>query len=208
MCIGVGGSVGREGPIVQIGSSLASSLGQWMRMPENRLRILVACGAAGGIAATFNAPITGVFFGVEIILREFSIEAIFTVMLSAMVADVISQPVPGQPPRFCPASRPVSPCTTPHNYLLIALLAVIAGLIGVGFKTVLYKIEDLCDRVWKRPPGMGPPGGGRGRPGSAAAGRAPDVRGRLPGHGQGRRRQLCPVVSDRPGRDQDDRHAA
>ena len=72
VCIGAGGSVGREGPIVQIGSALASSLGQRVRMPENRLRILVACGAAGGIAATFNAPITGVFFGVEIILREFS----------------------------------------------------------------------------------------------------------------------------------------
>jgi len=77
LCIGVGGSVGREGPIVQIGSALASSVGQWVRMPENRLRILVACGAAGGISATFNAPITGVFFGVEIILREFSVEAIF-----------------------------------------------------------------------------------------------------------------------------------
>src|ERR1039458_2554162 len=56
LCIGVGGSVGREGPIVQIGSALASSVGQWIKMPENRLRILVACGAAGGISATFNAP--------------------------------------------------------------------------------------------------------------------------------------------------------
>ena len=71
LCIGTGGSVGREGPIVQIGSAPASSLGQWIRMPEQRLRILVACGAAGGIAATFNAPVTGVFFGVELILREF-----------------------------------------------------------------------------------------------------------------------------------------
>ena len=66
--------------------ALASSLGQgeWARvkMPENRLRILVACGAAGGISATFNAPITGVFFGVEIILREFSVDALFTVMLA------------------------------------------------------------------------------------------------------------------------------
>jgi hypothetical protein len=58
LCIGTGGSVGREGPIVQIGSALASSLGQWIKVPENRLRILVACGAAGGISATFNAPIT------------------------------------------------------------------------------------------------------------------------------------------------------
>ena len=72
VCIGTGGSVGREGPIVQIGSALASALGQWARMPENRMRILVACGAGGGIAATFNAPVTGVFFGVELILREFS----------------------------------------------------------------------------------------------------------------------------------------
>ena len=75
VCIGTGGSVGREGPIVQIGSALASSFGQWVKVPENRMRILVACGAGGGIAATFNAPITGVFFGVEIILREFSIDA-------------------------------------------------------------------------------------------------------------------------------------
>ena len=70
LCIGVGGSVGREGPIVQIGSAFASALGQGVRMSENRLRILVACGAAGGISATFNAPITGLFFGFEIILRE------------------------------------------------------------------------------------------------------------------------------------------
>ena len=104
--------MGREGPIVQIGSALASSLGQWVRMPENRLRILVACGAAGGISATFNAPITGVFFGVEIILREFSVEAIFTVMLSAMVADIVSRRS-WAVPRSCPASRPGSQCTMP-----------------------------------------------------------------------------------------------
>ena len=75
LCIGTGGSVGREGPIVQIGSALASTLGQLVRMSENRLRIIVACGAAGGIAATFNAPITGLFFGFEIVLREFSLDA-------------------------------------------------------------------------------------------------------------------------------------
>src|ERR1700744_2188617 len=93
--IGSGGSVGREGPIVQIGSALASSLGQWVRRPENRLRIMVACGAAGGISATFNAPITGVFFRVEIILRAFSVEAMFPVMLSAMLADAVATPILG-----------------------------------------------------------------------------------------------------------------
>jgi hypothetical protein len=98
LCIGTGGSVGREGPIVQIGSALASSLGQWIRMPEDRLRILVACGAAGGIAATFNAPVTGVFFGVELILRAFSIDALFTVMISAMLADLTARPFLGGGP--------------------------------------------------------------------------------------------------------------
>ncbi len=151
LCIGAGGSVGREGPIVQIGSAMASSVGQWIRMPENRLRVLVACGAAGGIAATFNAPITGVFFGVEIILRAFSIEAIFTVMLSAMVADVISRQFLGAAP-FLSGFPPGIALDHARNYLLVALLAVIAALLGLGFKNVLYKTEDLCDRVWKHRP--------------------------------------------------------
>ena len=151
LCIGVGGSVGREGPIVQIGSALASSLGQWVRMPENRLRILVACGAAGGISATFNAPITGVFFGVELILREFSIEAIFTVMLSAMVADVVAQAFFG-PGRFFTGLPENLVLHHTANYLLIAVLAVLAALIGLAFKNVLYRVEDLCDLAWRGRP--------------------------------------------------------
>jgi CIC family chloride channel protein len=151
LCIGAGGSVGREGPIVQIGSALASGIGQRIRMPESRLKILVACGAAGGIAATFNAPITGVFFGVEIILRAFSVEAIFTVMLSAMVADVIAQAFDGSAPFLSgfPAGIALHHLS---SYLLVALLAVVAALIGLAFKSVLYRTEDLCDRLWKHRP--------------------------------------------------------
>ena len=151
ICIGAGGSVGREGPIVQIGSALASSLGQWVRMPENRLRILVACGAAGGISATFNAPITGVFFGVEIILREFSIEGIFTVMLSAMAADVVSRQFLGSAPFL---SGLPSGIALHHlsSYLLVAALAVVAALLGLAFAKILYATEDLCDKVWKNRP--------------------------------------------------------
>jgi chloride channel protein, CIC family len=151
ICIGSGGSVGREGPIVQIGSALASTLGQWTKMPENRMRILVACGAAGGIAATFNAPITGVFFGVEIILREFSIEATFTVMLSAMLADVVAIPFLGNHP-FLTGFPTGIHLVHPRDYLLVAALAVMAGLIGLAFKTVLYKIEDRWDIWWKGRP--------------------------------------------------------
>ena len=151
LTIAVGGSVGREGPIVQIGSALASSAGQWVRMPENRLRILVACGAGGGIAATFNAPITGVFFGVEIILREFSVDALFTVMLSAMVADVIGREFLGSAPFLSgfPVGIDLHHAST---YLLVAVLAVIAGLIGLAFSKIVYLTEDLWDRLWRGRP--------------------------------------------------------
>jgi chloride channel protein, CIC family len=151
LCIGTGGSVGREGPIVQIGSALASSLGQWVKMPENRLRILVACGAAGGISATFNAPITGVFFGVEIILREFAVDALFTVMLSAMIADITAIPFLGDKP-FLSGFPSGIELHHARNYLLVAGLAVLAGLMGLAFKAILYKTEDLCDKLWKGRP--------------------------------------------------------
>jgi CIC family chloride channel protein len=151
LCIGTGGSVGREGPIVQIGSALASSLGQWVRMPENRMRILVACGAGGGIAATFNAPITGVFFGVEIILRELSVDALFTVMLSAMLADAVAIPFLGNRPFLSGFPSGIA-LQHPRNYLLIAVLAVVAALIGLLFKAVVYKMEDWGDAVWKNRP--------------------------------------------------------
>jgi chloride channel protein, CIC family len=151
VCIGAGGSVGREGPIVQIGSALASSMGQMVRMSETRLRILVACGAAGGIAATFNAPITGVFFGFELILREFSVDALFATILSAVTADLVSRAFFGSAPFFAQIPHGLA-LSGDYNYLLIAVLGVAAGLIGVGFKTILYKVEDLCDAGWKGRP--------------------------------------------------------
>ena len=161
LCISTGGSVGREGPIVQIGSALASGLGQWAQMPEDRMRILVVCGAGGGIAATFNAPVTGVFFGMELILREFSVDALVAVMLSAMVADVAGQAILGGG-RFLSGFPAGITLHHPRNYLLVAVLAVIA-LIGAGFKTVLYRTEDLYDRVWKdRPEWARPAVGGIG----------------------------------------------
>ncbi|MGH3857818.1 MAG: chloride channel protein, partial [Pseudonocardiaceae bacterium] len=121
--------------------------GQRVRLPENRLRVLVACGAAGGISATFNAPITGVFFAVELILREFSIEAIFTVMLSSMIADVVSQAFLGSAPFFTRLPTGIG-IHHSYEYLLVAVLAVLAALIGLGFAKILYKVEDRCDQIW------------------------------------------------------------
>jgi chloride channel protein, CIC family len=147
LCIGTGGSVGREGPIVQVGSALASTAGQLVRMSETRLRIIVACGAAGGIAATFNAPITGLFFGFEIILREFSLDALFATSLGAVSADLVGRAFFGSAPFFTQIPHDL---VVAHDYtfLLVAALGICAGLIGVGFKSFLYALEDLADRVW------------------------------------------------------------
>jgi len=151
ICIGTGGSVGREGPIVQIGSAFASTLGQLVRVSENRLRIIVACGAAGGIAATFNAPVTGLFFGFEIVLREFSLDALFATSLAAVTGDVISRVFFGSAPFFTQVPHDLV-LANDSAYLLVAVLALAAGLIGVGFKTFLYWLEDFADELWKGRP--------------------------------------------------------
>ena len=158
ICIGSGGSVGREGPIVQIGSAVASTLGQVVRMPESRLRLLVACGAAGGISATFNAPLAGVFFGLELILREVSAEALVAVLLSSMAADVVGQAAFGRQPFF---ALPPALLPSAWDYLLCAALGLAAGLVGIGFAKVLYRIEDVCDWAWRgKPEWLRPVAGG------------------------------------------------
>lgn len=157
VCIGSGGSVGREGPIVQIGSALGSSLGRLARVPETRLRTLVACGAAGGIAATFNAPIAGVFFALELLLRDFAAEAFGAVVLAAVCASVVGRAVFGDTPFL---HLPAFTIASPTAFLLYALLGLLAGAGGVLFTRVLYAVEDVCDRVWRGPRWARPAVGG------------------------------------------------
>jgi len=151
LCIGVGGSVGREGPIVQIGSALASSLGQLAKMPGSKLRVLVACGAAAGISATFNAPITGVLFGFELILREFAADALTPLILASVVADLVGRAFFGSAPIFAQMPHDLV-MSRDWQYLLVLLLGLAAALIGTGFHVILYKVEDLCDAAWKNRP--------------------------------------------------------
>jgi CIC family chloride channel protein len=157
LCIGSGGSVGREGPIVQIGSALGSTLGQITRVPESRLRILVACGAAGGISATFNAPIAGVFFGLELILRDFEAESFGVVVLSSFVADIIGRAAFGSHPFL---ALPGFQLHSTIEYPLYAGLGLLAAFVGVGFIRVLYGMEDLADRIWRGPEWLRPAAGG------------------------------------------------
>ena len=157
VCIGSGGSVGREGPIVQIGAALGSTLGRLARTPESRLRVLVACGAAGGISATFNAPIAGVMFALELIVGSFEAGLFGVVVLASVAADVVGRAAFGDSPFLTlPAFRLVSFAEYPA-YLG---LGVVAALIGIGFMRALYGIEDVCDAVWRGPQAFRPAVGG------------------------------------------------
>ncbi|HEY1824406.1 MAG TPA: chloride channel protein [Acidimicrobiales bacterium] len=160
LCIATGGSVGREGPIVQIGASLASSLGQFVGAPSRRLRILVACGAAGGIAATFNAPLTGVLFGLEIILREFSVDAAALIVVSATTSTLVGRVFFGSAPFLSGIPHHLS-MSSDWQYVLVLALGALAGFVGVGFKDALYRVEDACDALWgSRPEWLRPTVGG------------------------------------------------
>jgi chloride channel protein, CIC family len=149
LCIGSGGSVGREGPIVQIGSALGSVAGQLVRVSESELRLLVACGAAGGISATFNAPIAGVFFALELILRNFQAQSFGLVVLSSVTADAIGRAAFGSHPFL---SLPAFSFNSPLELVLYAGLGVLAAVIGLAFVRVLYTGEDISDRLWARRP--------------------------------------------------------
>jgi CIC family chloride channel protein len=157
LCIGSGGSVGREGPIVQIGSALGSMIGQLTRVSESQLRLLVACGAAGGISATFNTPIAGVFFALELILRNFETQSFGLVVLSSVAADAIGRAAFGN---HAFLTLPAFRFSSPLELVLYAGLGLLGTLVGVAFIRLLYAGEDLADRLWRGPDWLRPGVGG------------------------------------------------
>jgi CIC family chloride channel protein len=142
ICIGSGGSAGREGPIVQIGASFGSAIGQWLKLPDEMVKVLVACGAAGGISATFNAPIAGIFFALEIILGRVVTRRFAYVVVSAVVADFLAQAFLGNVRAF---PIPAFSIVSPWEFLFYIMLGVLAGLAAVAFTYVLYRFESLFD---------------------------------------------------------------
>jgi CIC family chloride channel protein len=158
ICIGSGGSVGREGPIVQIGSSFGSAIGQWLGLPAGWLRTLVACGAAGGISATFNTPIGGVFFAMEIIMGRFITPRFGFVVISSVVANFVAHAFLGSQPSF--GIVPYS-MVSYWELLPYVLLGVLAALAAVAFIRLLYKCEDIFD-AWHIPEYLKPAIGGIG----------------------------------------------
>ena len=146
LCIGTGGSIGREGPIIQIGSSLGSMAGQLFGLSPRNIKVLVAAGAAAGISATFNAPLAGVMFACEIILGSFAVESLAPVVVASVLADVVQTH----------AGEHGLEAAFPHVYHSFQgdwqqlpsylLLGLFCGLAAVLFTKLLYFVEDASQR--------------------------------------------------------------
>ena len=155
--IGTGGSVGREGPIIQIGASLGSTVGQFFRISGNRMKTLVGCGAAAGIAAAFNAPIAGALFAVEIILMDFTFIQFSPIVISSVMATVISHHYEGN---FAAFEVPDYILEHPLELIFYAILGLLAGVTSYLFIKVLYAFEDFFDRTFTFPEYLKPAIGG------------------------------------------------
>jgi CIC family chloride channel protein len=150
--IGFGGSVGREGPIVQIGAAMGSTLGQWLRFSPQRLRTLIGCGAAAGIAATFNAPIAGSFFALEILLRDFAVATFSPIIVAAVTATAVSREFLGDTPAF---PVPEFVLGGPQELPFFLVMGFLVGLLAVVYVRTLYASEDAFERLpvplWLQP---------------------------------------------------------
>jgi chloride channel protein, CIC family len=150
IAIGTGSAVGREGPIIQIGSSFGSTLGQILRLNQAQRITLIAAGAGAGIAATFNTPIGGVLFAIELMLPEVSVNTFLPVAVATATATFIGRLFFGPHPAFqVPgiAALPNDPGIAALLMLLYTLLGVVIGVAAAGFVRGLHLLEDLFDLI-------------------------------------------------------------
>ena len=148
LSIGSGGSVGREGPIIQIGSSFGSAVGQLLRVPAWQRIALIAGGAGGGIAATFNTPVGGVLFALEILMHEVSARTLVPVVIATVMATYIGQVCFGTYPSFV-----IPALETPYFHVMRPLvllsylgLGILMGVVAAVFIKSIYGFEDFFER--------------------------------------------------------------
>jgi chloride channel protein, CIC family len=153
--IGSGGSAGQEGPMVQIGAAAASAAGQRLRVSPRHMRTFIACGAAGGLAAVFNAPIGGAIFALEVITGELT-PAFGAVILASVSATVVSRSFFGNFPSFVVPGYDI---VSSWEFLFYGVLGVIAGFVSVAFIRTLYGLEERFER-WQFPDRLKPVVGG------------------------------------------------
>ncbi len=142
--IGSGGSAGREGPIAQIGATIGSILGQVFKLDSRDVRLLVVCGLSAGIAGTFNAPLGGALFGMEVLYRGIHLLDAMPVILASVLGATVASVFLGSSPAF----KVVGATTwTPSELPLYILLGAFLGLLSVLWVRIFYGIEDLFEKI-------------------------------------------------------------
>ena len=155
LTIGFGGAAGREGPMVQIGSAIGSAVGQWTKMDPERVRTLVTCGAAGGVAATFNAPIAGAIFSMEVLIGRLKTDFLL-VLLTSLSSCMVARSYLGNYPAF---TAPAYDLVSGRELPLYFLMGILIGWAAMLYVRALYKAEDLFG-AWEFPDYLKPAVGG------------------------------------------------
>ena len=144
IAIGTGGPFGAEGPIIQTGGALGSLVGQIMHTTASERKVLLACGAAAGMSATFNTPIAGVILAIELLLFEFKSRSFIPLVIASTLATAVHLQLLGSGPMFQVAPMDFS---VPRALPFYLLLGAICGLAAVGFSKALYWIEDQFEKL-------------------------------------------------------------
>jgi len=150
--IGSGGSAGREGPTVQIGSAIGSSVGHFFHLSSERIQVMVGCGAAAGIAASFNAPMAGVLFALEIILGNFTIHTFSPIVIASVIGTATGRALEGNEITFSIPIHELVSATEIIFYLILGFLCGLAARLFTASYFFSYKMFDDKIRVpnfWK-----------------------------------------------------------
>ena len=146
LTIGSGGSAGTEGPIIQIGAAIASTVGRYCQVVKHNMPVLVGCGAAAGISAIFHAPIAGVLFALEIFLRELNFKTFSPVLIASVISSVVVSALLGSNDAIFPLVHPDTTYSFQWfelgNYVLLGLICAVAAVL---FVKLLYGAEDFFD---------------------------------------------------------------
>jgi CIC family chloride channel protein len=144
IAIGTGGPFGAEGPIIQTGGAIGSLVGQAFHTTAVERKVLLACGAAAGMSATFNTPIAGVILAIELLLFEFKSRSFIPLVIASTLATAVHMQLLGLGPMFQVSAMDFS---IPRGLPFYLLLGLICGLAAVGFSKLLYWVEDLFDKL-------------------------------------------------------------
>ena len=146
--IGSGGSAGREGPTVQIGAAVGSTIGQLLHLSTERMRVLVGCGAAAGIAASFNAPLAGVLFALEIILGDFAIHTFSPIIIASVIGTVTGRALEGNEVTF---NVPVHELVHPTEIIFYLALGMLCGIVARLFTFMYFYVQQIFEEKFNMP---------------------------------------------------------